>query len=109
MDKQPPIIDTNKDKRDQEKAHNTHSIAVQPYLRKIIKLIHQRPKKSAFKVKHEIGLVHESWMKYCNKYVKIHKNKNKHPNGQAFIISIKMYFKANNVVSDKDFLFIFEV
>jgi hypothetical protein len=96
---------THKQTRDSEIAHNVHKIAVQPYLRKIINLTNERPKKSAFKIKVEIDLVNTSWLKYCSNYERINKL-SKWPDREMFTKSIKMYFEANGIY-EKDLNTIF--
>jgi len=89
-----------------KQAHKIHSKELQPYLRQIINLLNQRPKKGINKIKIEIELVNKAWKRYCAKYAATHKDK--HPNRKAFIDSIKMYFNDNKICNSKDYSFIFE-
>jgi hypothetical protein len=88
-----------------KQAHKIHSKAVQPFLQKIVNLMQASPRKSTFKIKYEIDENNRLWKKYCNKYQATHKDK--HPNRKAFINSLKMYFKDNEILKDEDFKFIF--
>lgn len=88
-----------------KQAHKIHSKAVQPFLQKIVNLMQARPRKSTFKIKYEIDENNRLWKKYCNKYQATHKDK--HPNRKAFINSLKMYFKENELLKEDDFNFIF--
>ena len=96
---------THKQTRDSEIAHNVHKIAAQPYLRKIINLTNERPKKSAFKLKIEIEIVNKSWLKYCDRHQRINKV-SKWPDREMFTKSIKMYF-VDNEIYEKDLNTIF--
>jgi len=64
-----------------------------------------RPRKSLFKIKHEIDENNRIWKKYCNKYQATHKEK--HPNRRAFIDSLEAYFKTEKILPDMDINFIF--
>lgn len=69
-------------------------------------LLAQRPKKSAFKIKMEIEIVNNSWLKYCDKYSRIHKL-SKWPDREMFNKSIKIYFQDNDVCNKVDYISIF--
>lgn len=97
---------THKQTRDSEIAHNVHKIAVQPYLRLGIKLTEERPKKSAFKIKVELDLINNQWLKYCDRHQRINKS-SKWPDREMFTKSIKMYFEANDICNEKDLIVIF--
>lgn len=90
-----------------KRSHNLHSIAVQPYLRLAIEIIEQRPKKSAFKIKFELGIINDRWLKYCDQYQLQHK-KSKWPDREMFTKSIKMYF-VDNEIYEKDLNTIFVI
>jgi hypothetical protein len=86
-------------------AHKIHSKKLQPYLRQVVNLLEQRPKKGINKIKFEIETINAVWKKYCTRYAATHKDK--HPNREAFITSIQMYFKDNKICNDEDFSLIF--
>jgi hypothetical protein len=88
-----------------KQAHKLHAKAVQPFLQKIVNLMKTSPKSSTFKIKYEIDENNRIWKKYCNKYQATHKDK--YPNRRAFIDSLKMYFKDNELLTGDDLNFIF--
>lgn len=96
---------TSEHNKEAKQAHKIHAKAVQPFLQRIINLMDVRPRKSLFKIKHEIDESNRIWKKYCNKYQATHKEK--HPNRRAFIDSLNAYFKTKKILTDTHINFIF--